>query len=143
MFQHNCRPIAAQPSVSGVQAQLNIDGEVMRRTVAERAPDVLPRAAAARSAGEAWDAAMVADCLSTLPTCPDTALNPFPRGVNVTMEYGRYIYVEPEALASYYTNNFLKEMVECAADEDDCRDDTPPQVQVCVLQSLVLVVAQE
>jgi len=105
---------------------------IIQRTVEDRAAGPLPSAAAASGAdGPTWAAAMATDCLSTLPACPATALNPFPRGVNVTMEYGRYITVEPEALSSYYTNNFLQEMVDCTADESACYSTMPPEQQVC------------
>lgn len=113
------------------QAQLNIDMRIIQSTVADRAAGVLPSAAALRGAdGHAWAAAMATDCLSSLPACPATDLNPFPRGVNVTMSYGRYIAVEPEALSSYYTNNFLQDMVDCTEDDSNCDSSTPPEEQV-------------
>lgn len=113
-----------------MQAQLNIDQGIIQRVVAQRAPSVLPRAAAISGNASAWGAAIDTDCRGVLPSCPASDLNPFPNGVNVTMAYGQYIDVEPEALQSYYSNTFLLAMTTCVEDEASCAKAVPAGTQV-------------
>eukprot|EP00892_Ulva_mutabilis_P009410 jgi/Ulvmu1/6841/UM031_0046.1 len=114
-------------------AQLNMDQGIIQRVVAQRAPSVLPASAAATGDVAAWEAAMASECSGVLPQCPATALNPFSNGVNVTMAYGAYLEVEPQALQSYYTNNFLRSMTDCVTNEAACNAAVPAETQVACL----------
>ena len=69
------------------------------------------------------------DCINILPTCTVSPLNPFPVGVNVTMEYGQYLDVSPSALTSFYSDSFLGEMAACTL-TGECRQDMPEALQV-------------
>lgn len=69
------------------------------------------------------------DCQSILPACVSSQLNPFPVGVNVTMEYGQYLDVSPDALTSFYTNSFLEEMSQCTL-TGICSEEAPEGLQV-------------
>jgi hypothetical protein len=72
---------------------------------------------------------IASDCANVFPLCIASAANPFPKGVNVTMEYGKYLEVTPDALTSYYTASFLKEMSLCNQ-HGTCYDDVPESLQV-------------
>lgn len=115
---------------AALQAQLNINQGLIQGIVADRAASQLPRAAAIDDDPAAWAAMMDVECPALLTQCPHTDLNPFPNGVNVTMAFGRYLKVQPVALESYYTKNFLLEMTECVTNDDSCGDAVPAELQV-------------
>ena len=131
--------VSARPSRGGhssemnggtLQAQLNINQGLIQGIVADRAASQLPRAAAIDDDPAAWAAMMDVECPALLTQCPHTDLNPFPNGFIVTMAFGRYLKVQPVALESYYTKNFLLEMTECVTNDDSCGDAVPAELQV-------------
>jgi hypothetical protein len=69
------------------------------------------------------------DCHTVMQQCVHSALNPFPVGVNVTMQYGHYLEVSPDALTSFYTHSFFGKMARCTF-SNKCSAAAPRDLQV-------------
>jgi hypothetical protein len=88
---------------------LAVNQNIILDDISQTAPQFFPATMASQNI-----TSVATDCQNVLPACTASPLNPFPVGVNVTMEYGQYLDVSPDALTSFYTNSFLGKMSRCA-----------------------------
>lgn len=104
---------------------LLLNDELVMDEISESAPQFFPATMVTANLSS-----VEGDCIThVLPRCTTSALNPFQTGVNVTMEYGQYLDVSPDALTSFYTNSFLGEMASCTL-TGDCEPEAPEALQV-------------
>ena len=131
MHEHNIglpvesapQPNAPRSSVS-VQMDLILNENIILDEITDFAPQFFPATVASQNIST-----VDMDCHHILAACVDSDLNPFPRGVNLTLRYGEYLDVSPSALTSFYTNSFLGEMAQCTS-KGICLDDVPEALQV-------------
>ena len=87
-------------------------------------------------------------CPAIMAAAKESDLNPFQRGVDVNLEYGEYLFVDPEALQAYYSETFLGALARCTEGPvAACDAAAPADVQVgalaCYCHGLSVAAAED